>query len=158
MYRAKEKSFCFSAYIYIQTVYSANISRITILHTTSALHAERKCTSFFEPSVLQYSHEWTSRRKKLHALFFRYYFRSNFLTVYRNDASNLPWRSYGLGATSICETLFEIPHGLRAVLKMVRPMTSGSKRFFVISSKPLVGMKQTIRRWIDIVEAHLFHI
>ena len=36
-------------------VYSANISRITILHTTSALHAERKCMSFFEPSVLQHS-------------------------------------------------------------------------------------------------------
>ena len=38
---------------------------------------------------------------------------------------------------------------------MVRPMTSGSERFFAISSKPLVGMKQAIRRWIDIVEAHL---
>ena len=34
-----------NSYIYIQTVYSANISRITILHTTSALHAERMCTA-----------------------------------------------------------------------------------------------------------------
>ena len=96
------------AHYYIQTVYYANISRITILHTTSALHAERKCTSFFEPSVLQYSHEWTSRRKKLHALFFWYCFRSNYLTVCRNEACNIPLKSYGLGTTSTCWTLFEI--------------------------------------------------
>ena len=31
--------------IYIQTVYSANISKITILHTTLALHAQQKRTA-----------------------------------------------------------------------------------------------------------------
>ena len=35
-------------------------------------------------------------------------------------------------------------------------MMSGIERIFAIFSKPLVGMKQMIRRWIDIVEAHLF--
>ena len=30
--------------------------------------------------------------------------------------------------------------------------------FFRFLSKPLVGMKQMIRRWIDMIEAHLFHI
>ena len=30
--------------------------------------------------------------------------------------------------------------------------------FRVFFSKPLVGMKQMIRRWIDIIEAHLFNI
>ena len=41
---------------------------------------------------------------------------------------------------------------------MVRPTTSGSERFFAFFFKPLVGMKQMIHRWKDIVEAHLFHI
>ena len=41
---------------------------------------------------------------------------------------------------------------------MVRRMTSGSERIFVIFSKPLIGIKQTIRRWKDIIEAHLCHI
>ena len=39
---------------------------------------------------------------------------------------------------------------------MVRRMTSGSERFFVIFSKPLIGIRKMIRRWKDIVEAHLF--
>ena len=90
--------------------------------------------------------------------FFRYCFRSNFLTVCRNEVCNIPLKSYGLGATSTCWTLFEIPHGLRVVLKMVRPMTSGSEHFFLISSKPLVGTKEMIHRWKYIIEAHLFHI
>ena len=46
----------------------------------------------------------------------------------------------------------------KSSLKMVRPMKSGSEHFLAIYSKPLVGMKQTICPWIDIVEAHLFHI
>ena len=75
-------------------------------------------------------------------MFFWYYFRSSFLTVYRNEAYNIPLESYGLGATSPCWTLFEILCGLRAVSKTVRRMTSGSERIFAIFSKPLIGMKQ----------------
>ena len=35
---------------------------------------------------------------------------------------------------------------------MVRRMTSGSERFFAFFSKPLVGMKQMIHHWKEIIE------
>ena len=112
-----------------------------------------KCTAF-----VCFLDQWTTCLEKLYVLFFRYLFCSNFLTVYRNEPYNIPLESYGLDATSPCWTLFEIPRGLKAVLKMVRPMTSGSKHFFTFFSKPLVGMKQMVRCWIDIIEVYLLHI
>ena len=89
---------------------------------------------------------------------FRYCFRFSFLTVCWNEACNISLKSYGRGATFICFNVFEIPYGFKLISKIVWRTTSGSKRFFAISSKALVGMKQMTHRWKDIVEAHIFHI
>ena len=37
-------------------------------------------------------------------------------------------------------------------------MMSGSERIFMIVPKPLIGIRQMIRRLKEIIEAHLFHI
>ena len=65
---------------------------------------------------------------------------------------------YGQVTTFICINGFEIPYGFKLILKIVWRTTGGSVRIFVIFSKPLIGIRQTIRRSKDIIEAHLFHI
>ena len=108
--------------------------------------------------LLQHRDQWTACLKKLYVLFFRYFFCSIFLTVYRNYACNIPLKIYGVDATSPCWTLFKIHHSLRAVSKIVRLTTNGSERFLAFFSKPLVGTKHMIHRWKGIVATHLFRI
>ena len=54
--------------------------------------------------------------------------------------------------------VFEITYGFKLILKIVRRMMSGSRRFSRNFCKPLVGMIQMIRRWKGIDEAQLFHV
>ena len=107
------------------------ISRITILITlphctlnASARHCLNRVCCSTETSELPVAKNCTQ-------CFFWYCFLSSFLTVCQNEACNILFKSYELGATSTSWTLFDILHGLRAVLKMVRPITSASERFLV---------------------------
>ena len=88
---------------------------------------------------------------------FRYCFLSIFWIVCRNEAYNILLDSYVKCAASSCWTLFDIHRGLRAVSKIVRAWWYAASVFSRFFSKLHIGMKQTIRRWKDIVELHRFH-
>ena len=129
--------------LYFLTVYRNEAYNIPL--ESYLLGATSPCWTLFEiPLGLRAVSKILNRGITFFQIFcnFRYYFRSSFWTVCRNEACNMPLESYRQGATFICRNGFEIPYSFKLILKIVWRTTSGSGRFSRNFYKPVVEMIQ----------------